>query len=88
MFNYKVMLHKIYIIEGEAIDKRILEKATFVSGGCFRWMVQPFENTAGVTQVKFRVCWRKGEKSHNQDYAQKGYVEVVQVTYDPSKSEI
>lgn len=59
-----------------------LETATF-AGGCFWCIVQPFENTKGVTSVIAGYAGGTGQNPTYQDYAQKGYVEVVQVTYDP-----
>lgn len=60
------------------------EKATF-AGGCF-WCVQPpFEKLKGVIEVTAGYAGGTGENPHYEDYAQKGYVEAVQVIYDPSK---
>lgn len=61
--------------------KRI-EIATF-GGGCFWCMVQPFQNTEGVTEVISGYAGGTGHNPTYQDYAQKGFVEVVQVSYDP-----
>lgn len=61
-----------------------LEKATF-GGGCFWCMVQPFENTPGVMQVVSGYAGGTGENPTYHDYAQKGYIEVVQVTYNPAQ---
>lgn len=60
------------------------EIATF-GGGCFWCMVQPFENTEGVTQVISGYAGGTGDNPTYQDYMQKGYVEVIQVTFDPQK---
>lgn len=60
------------------------ELATF-GGGCFWCMVQPFEKTPGVTRVISGYAGGKGDNPTYQDYAQKGYVEVVQVTFDPEQ---
>lgn len=60
------------------------ELATF-GGGCFWCMVQPFENTPGVTQVISGYAGGTGDNPTYQDYAQKGYVEVIQVTFDPEQ---
>ncbi|CAN5194640.1 peptide-methionine (R)-S-oxide reductase MsrB [soil metagenome] len=60
------------------------ELATF-GGGCFWCMVQPFENTPGVTQVISGYAGGAGDNPTYQDYAQKGYVEVIQVSFDPDK---
>lgn len=60
------------------------EIATF-AGGCFWCMVQPFEETPGVQKVIAGYAGGKGENPTYHDYAQKGYIEAVQVTYDPAK---
>ena len=60
------------------------EKATF-AGGCF-WCVQPpFEKLTGVVEVVAGYAGGTGANPTYEDYAEKGYVEAVQVTYDPSK---
>ena len=56
--------------------------ATF-GGGCFWCMVQPFEKTPGVINVIAGYAGGTGANPTYEDYAQKGYVEVIQVTYDP-----
>jgi len=76
--------HKILFKPGEALMQSNLEKATF-GGGCFWCMVQPFENTPEVKQVIAGYAGGKGENPTYQDYAQKGYIEVVQVVYDPAQ---
>lgn len=62
------------------------ELATF-GGGCFWCMVQPFENTPGVTQVISGYAGGTGDNPMYSDYAQKGYVEVIQVSFDPKQVE-
>ena len=60
------------------------EKATF-AGGCFWCMQPPFEKLDGVVQVVSGYAGGAGENPTYEDYAQKGHIEVVQITYDPSK---
>jgi len=61
-----------------------LETATF-AGGCF-WCIQhPFEKIDGVKEVFAGYANGKGEHPTYKDHVEKGYVEVVQVTYDPQK---
>lgn len=60
------------------------EKATF-AGGCFWCMQPPFEKLDGVLQVVSGYAGGAGENPTYEDYAQKGHIEVVQITYDPSK---
>ncbi len=59
------------------------EKATF-AGGCFWCMEPPFEKLPGVKDVVAGYMGGTGANPTYKDYAQKGYVEVVQITYDPA----
>lgn len=59
-------------------------RATF-AGGCFWCIVQPFENTPGVIEVISGYAGGQGENPTYQDFAQKGYKEVVQITFDPTQ---
>jgi peptide methionine sulfoxide reductase msrA/msrB len=61
-----------------------LEKATF-AGGCFWCMTPPFEKLNGVSEVFSGYTGGTGPNPTYKDYAGKGHVEAVQVTYDPSK---
>ena len=61
-----------------------MEKATF-AGGCF-WCIQGvFEELKGVSAVVAGYAGGTGAKPTYEDYAAKGYVEAVQVTFDPSQ---
>lgn len=60
------------------------EIATF-AGGCFWCIQQPFEKVNGVIDVIAGYANGNGEIPTYEDHKQKGYVEVVQVTYDPNK---
>ncbi|MBN1522450.1 MAG: peptide-methionine (R)-S-oxide reductase MsrB [Candidatus Aureabacteria bacterium] len=60
-----------------------LKKATF-AGGCFWCMVKPFDSYDGVKEVLSGYMGGKGEDPTYDDYAKKGHVEVIQITYDPS----
>jgi len=61
-----------------------METATF-AGGCF-WCVQPaFEKLNGVSRVEAGYAHGTGPNPTYQDYAEKGYVEAVQITFDPSR---
>lgn len=57
--------------------------ATF-AGGCFWCMQHPFE-IRGVISVYAGYTGGKGENPTYGDYEEKGYVEAVQVTFDPSR---
>jgi peptide methionine sulfoxide reductase msrA/msrB len=60
------------------------EKAVF-AGGCFWCMTPPFEKLNGVISVVSGYTGGKGENPTYEDYAQKGHIEAVEVTYDPVK---
>jgi len=59
------------------------ETATF-AGGCFWCMEPPFEKLKGVTEVLSGYAGGTGENPTYEDYANKGHVEVIQITYDPT----
>jgi peptide methionine sulfoxide reductase msrA/msrB len=61
-----------------------LEKATF-AGGCFWCMTPPFEKLNGVNEVVSGYTGGNGPNPTYEDYSAKGYIEAVQITYDPSK---
>jgi peptide methionine sulfoxide reductase msrA/msrB len=61
-----------------------LDRAVF-AGGCF-WCVQPpFEKLPGVSKVVSGYTGGTGVLPTYEDYAQKGHIEAVEVTYDPSR---
>jgi peptide methionine sulfoxide reductase msrA/msrB len=59
------------------------DKATF-AGGCFWCMQPPFEKLKGVAEVVSGYTGGTGENPTYEDYAHKGHIEAVQITYDPS----
>ncbi len=59
------------------------DTATF-AGGCFWCMQPPFEKLKGVSEVLSGYTGGTGEKPTYEDYAKKGHIEAVQITYDPS----
>ena len=63
---------------------KAMEKATF-AGGCFWCMEPPFEKLAGVSDVVSGYAGGAGKDPTYEDYAAKGHLEVVQITYDPSR---
>jgi len=69
---------------GKEQNKSNVELATF-AGGCFWCIQQPFEKIEGVIDVIAGYANGNGEVPTYQDHKQKGYVEVVQVSYDPHK---
>lgn len=61
------------------------EKAYF-AGGCFWCMEAPFEKLDGVSAVVSGYANGTGDAPTYDDYARKGYVEAVEVTFDPAKA--
>lgn len=61
----------------------MMKKVTF-AGGCFWCMESPFAKMNGVIDVVSGYTDGTGENPTYQDYAEKGFVEAVQITYDPS----
>ncbi|MBI5640896.1 MAG: peptide-methionine (R)-S-oxide reductase MsrB [Nitrospirae bacterium] len=61
-----------------------VQEATF-AGGCFWCMVPPFDRLEGVKKVVSGYTGGRGENPTYETYAAGGHVEVVQVTFDPSK---
>ena len=59
-------------------------KAIF-AGGCFWCMEPPFEKTPGVLAVVSGYAGGAGPNPNYNDYAEKGHVEVIEVTFDPQK---
>jgi peptide methionine sulfoxide reductase msrA/msrB len=61
-----------------------LQTATF-AGGCFWCVESDFEKVPGVVQVISGYAGGHGANPTYETYAEKGYVEAVQVFYDPAK---
>lgn len=62
----------------------ITQKATF-AGGCFWCIEAPFRQLPGIIEIFSGYANGNGPNPTYQDYSKKGYVEAVQITYDPSK---
>lgn len=60
------------------------EKATF-AGGCFWCMQTSFENLGGVIKVVSGYTGGNGQNPNYEDYARKGHIEAIEITYDPEK---
>jgi peptide methionine sulfoxide reductase msrA/msrB len=60
------------------------EEATF-AGGCFWCMEHPFEKVKGVIKVRTGYAGGASEHPTYEDYAQKGHVEVINITFDPAQ---
>ena len=61
-----------------------IQKATF-AGGCFWCMEPPFEKLDGVIDAVSGYMGGEDENPSYEDYAQKGHIEVIQITYNPDK---
>ncbi|MBY0353959.1 peptide-methionine (R)-S-oxide reductase MsrB [Candidatus Babeliales bacterium] len=64
-------------------ENKNTETATF-AGGCFWCMVPPFKKLGNLAIVAGYMDGT-GDNPTYEDYAQKGYVEVVQITFDPTE---
>jgi peptide methionine sulfoxide reductase msrA/msrB len=60
------------------------EVATF-AGGCFWCVESDFEKVPGVLRVVSGYPGGTGENPTYETYAEKGYIEAVQIIYDPAK---
>jgi peptide methionine sulfoxide reductase msrA/msrB len=60
----------------------VTKKATF-AGGCFWCMTAPFDELPGVQQVTSGFIGGHGGEVNYHNYAQKGHVEAVEITYNP-----
>jgi peptide methionine sulfoxide reductase msrA/msrB len=67
--------------QNEIISKNIATLA----GGCFWCVKSDFEKLPGVIKVVSGYTGGKGENPTYETYAQMGYIEAVQVYYDPNK---
>lgn len=78
-----IFLFLMFFAAGTALSQVKLEKATF-AGGCFWCMESAFQELGGVQDAASGYIGGTGESPGYEDYAQKGYLEAIQVTYDPS----
>jgi len=60
-------------------------KTAYVAGGCFWCMEAAFEKKNGVTEVISGYMGGSGENPTYNDYAGKGYIETVKITYNPQQ---
>ncbi len=63
-------------------EKQNLPVAT-LAGGCFWCTESDFRKLPGVTKIVSGYAGGNGQRPNYEDYASKGYVEAVQVYYDP-----
>mgnify|MGYP002630501636 CR=1 FL=1 len=55
-----------------------------VAGGCFWCMEADFKKIPGVKEVVSGYIGGTGKNPTYEDYAEKGYIEAVRISYDPS----
>ncbi len=67
----------------QSLQAANLETATF-AGGCFWCMTPPFEKLKGVVKVTAGYTDGNGNPTNYDNYAENGYTEGVQITYDPA----
>jgi peptide methionine sulfoxide reductase msrA/msrB len=82
-----LLLTLLFLMSQNSIAEAKLEKATF-AGGCF-WCMEPvFEFQEGVTDVQAGYMGGTTDNPTYRDVSsgKTGHREVVQVTYDPSKT--
>ena len=77
-------MHTTTIPEQIIAIQTVTQTATF-AGGCFWCMEPPFEKLKGVGEVLSGYMGGSGKNPTYGDYARKGHLEVVQITYDPSQ---
>ncbi len=80
--KYCFFLLSFTLLAGTTIPKT--ETAVF-AGGCFWCMTPPFEQLEGVVKVTAGYTDGQEKNPTYEDYAEKGYTEGVQVTYDPAQ---
>ncbi|MFO7963136.1 MAG: peptide-methionine (S)-S-oxide reductase MsrA [Desulfobacterales bacterium] len=67
----------------ERSGNRELKRAV-LAGGCFWCMEADFEKRKGVRSVVSGYAGGTGENPTYENYAEKGYIEAVRITYDPA----
>ncbi|MFH1994774.1 MAG: peptide-methionine (S)-S-oxide reductase MsrA [Nitrospinota bacterium] len=75
-------MNKTSALEGGKGENR-MEKA-ILAGGCFWCMESDFEKVPGVKEVVSGYAGGTGINPTYEDYAAKGHIEVVEISYDPS----
>jgi peptide methionine sulfoxide reductase msrA/msrB len=74
------------ITQEAAMEGKSKNLATAIfAGGCFWCVESDFEKVPGVVEVISGYTGGRGANPTYEDYADKGYVEAVQVLYDPAK---
>jgi len=71
-------------MQWKTLAENKVETATF-AGGCFWCMEASFEKTNGVVDVVSGYTGGTGANPTYEDYGKKGYLEAIQITYNPAK---
>ncbi|HVM33058.1 MAG TPA: peptide-methionine (S)-S-oxide reductase MsrA [bacterium] len=79
---FKILFFSLALIPGMAAAAPA-QKAYF-AGGCFWCMTPPFEKLKGVLKVTAGYADGQGTGATYDDYAEKGFTETVEITYDPA----
>ena len=66
-------------------DAKVTTATATFAGGCFWCVESDFEKVPGVLKVVSGYTGGTGENPTYENYAAKGYIEAVQVFYDPAK---
>ena len=83
----KIVIGILFLIGGSMMaqnksPQKNIAKVYF-AGGCFWCMEPPFEKLPGVIDVITGYMGGTGENPIYKNYAQKGHVETVEISYDP-----
>ena len=75
----------ILVFFGAVLNAQAAPQVATFAGGCFWCMQPPFEGVKGVVTVVAGYTGGSGRNPNYEDYARKGHLEAVQVTYDPAQ---
>jgi peptide methionine sulfoxide reductase msrA/msrB len=79
-----LMFLSVFMVLAAVQNVQAKHETAVFAGGCFWCMEPPFEKLSGVVDVTSGYTGGIGENPTYEDYASKGHIEAVQVTYDPS----
>ena len=81
--GFGLVIFLLLAAPAQSSDQAKTRTATF-AGGCFWCMEPPFESLKGVLSVVSGYTGGTGPDPTYGDYARKGHIEAVEVTYDPA----
>lgn len=84
LFYCLIFLITGYIMSNNKELTKDFETA-ILAGGCFWCMEPPFEKLDGVIDVVSGYIGGIGENPTYKDYAKRGFIEAVKITYNPKK---